>query len=100
VLDSKAAKDEPPKLVAVSVPTDLPIDGAERFYAVLPRDRIGARTRLKITYVDSTRLVSSVGVEVEDTRLKMIAEIAGVIIAGAAGRAVIAVARAGQDPTS
>lgn len=91
VLDRKASKDDGLKLVATSVPTDLPIDGKKRLYAIVPTEQIGVHTRLKITYADNSRIMASVGVEVEDNRVKTIGEIAGAIVAGAALAAALSV---------
>lgn len=84
VLDRRSNKDEGVKLVAVAVPTDLPAVGRQRLYAIVPSNQVGVKTQLKVTYADNSRLIASVGVEVEDHRAKTIGEIAGAIVAGIA----------------
>lgn len=84
ILLDRASKSERVKLTAVAVPTDLPVEGRQRLYAIVPSDQVGVETRLKVTYADNSRLITSVGVEVEDHRAKTIGEVAGAIVAGIA----------------
>lgn len=91
VLDRRSSKDEGVKLAAVAVPTELPVGSRQRLYAIMPSDQVGVKTRLKVTYADNSRLIASIGVEVEDHRAKTIGEITGAIIAGIALVAAMAV---------
>jgi hypothetical protein len=68
----------------LTVPTDASAGTKQPVtYALIPDSGFGVTTKLKVTYADNTRLITSVGVEVEDNRVKLIGQIASAVIAAA-----------------
>lgn len=98
IVSRKDVKDEGAKLIATSVPTEAPLDGKPlQVYEIAADSRFGIETRLNITYIDNSRIISSLGVTVEDNRAKTIGEIAGVITTVVAAAAKLADGRPGPD---
>lgn len=98
LVNRKDAKDEPTRLTAISVPIDAPLDDKPlQVYAIVPESQFGVNTRLNITYIDNSRIISSVGVTVEDNRIKTIGEVAGVITTVIGAAALLADGRPGPD---
>jgi hypothetical protein len=68
---SKCGKDQgncTPKVEAVSVPAESDANT----YTITPQDNMLFKTHLKVTYLDNTRLISSIGSELQDNRIKII----------------------------
>jgi len=98
IVNRKEVKDEGTKMTATSVPTEAPLDGKPlQVYEIVTDSRFGIETRLNITYIDNSRMISSLGVTVEDNRAKTIGEIAGVITTVVAAAAKLADGARGPD---
>jgi hypothetical protein len=80
IVDQKRSIEEGQKLVASAVPSDLPVDVQQNVYAIVPKKRLGIETILNVTYIPNSRIISSIGVKIEDNRVKTIAEVGGVIV--------------------
>ena len=76
------------KVEAVSVPAESDTN----IYTITPQDNLFFKTHLKVTYFDNTRLISSIGSELEDNRIKIIQAI------GAGLGAVVSIARVAVLP--
>jgi hypothetical protein len=97
-LNRKDAKDQATMLSATAVPTDGAIDGQPLpVYALTNASSWAVTTHLNITYIDNSRIISSIGVSVEDNRVKTIGEIAGVITTVVKAAAVLG-PQGGQGP--
>lgn len=98
-LNRKDVKDQATQLSATSVPTDNRVEGETvRLFSITPDSPWGVETHLNITYIDNTRIVSSIGTSVEDNRVKYIGEIVGIVTTIVKAAAVLGpVAGAGPD---
>lgn len=68
---SKCGKDDAAcnqKAQAISIPTEDEVSK----YSMTPHDTIFLKTHIKATYIDNTRILSSIGAELEDNRIKVI----------------------------
>jgi len=68
---AKCGKDQgncPKNTEAVSVPAEF----GTVTYTITAQDNLFFKTHLKVTYFDNTRLISSIGSELEDNRIKII----------------------------
>ena len=81
LLDAKRSIESGPSLSAKAVPTDLALDDTQLLYAIVPTKRLGTKTRLDVTYVPNSRLISSLGSDIDDNRLKSLDVATGVITA-------------------
>lgn len=61
-------KDEQGKFTAKA----LPVEDTTSLYAILPSDRALIENHFKISYIDNTRILQSIGTSVEDNRIKII----------------------------
>ncbi|HXO43369.1 MAG TPA: hypothetical protein VN999_18105 [Thermoanaerobaculia bacterium] len=81
LVDVKHSLEEGEKLVASALPSDLAINGKQVLYSIMPINSWGVTTRLNVAYIPSSRIISSIGSEIEDTRAKSITTAAGIIVA-------------------
>ena len=83
--DEKDGKSTKKKIVVTSIPSEAKHSNSQPTrFAMTPDDPFGVTTQMSITKVDNTELISSIGTEVEDHRVKYI-EGAGAIVVGLLG---------------
>jgi hypothetical protein len=81
ILEQKGSLEEGYHLVADAIPTDLAGDADPRLYAIVPRNGLFTKIRLDVTYIPNSRVISSLGSDIDDTRLKSLAAVTGIITA-------------------
>ncbi len=82
-LNVKRSLEEGQQLVAMALPSDLPVREVQRVYSIVPVSQTGVKTHLNVTYIPNSRVLSSLGSEIEDNRIKTIGQVAGIVISGA-----------------